>query len=422
MATQATNSTLATAPQAQTGMARVKNYLMSPEVKQSFSDLMGANGIYYLNQVMTLVANSDELQKCEPRSILVSAMHAASLRLSVDSSQGQAWIIPYKGKATFQLGYRGIYELALRTNLYRFINVIDVYEGEQVIEDRMTGIHHLNGHRTGNKVIGRLLYFQLLSGFEKTFYMTTEEIADHAEHYSQAYFSARSKWNDPRERPKMERKTVLANGLRKWGRFNDADAEMVEAIESGQEWHLASDGTSGLPDENTVTVVPEEHKAPAEIISDLGFEVDDTPAPEPAPAPMPAPTMPEAPTPEAPMNGEAKRPYDAMTLNKRLSDKAARYPANTTCEEKDRNMIAVNINLMFAGQNNSDDIRHAVLKYLTGHTSTKDLTPQQVRALKSWINAQPDSGGEWLPDAMATKEAQSVWVAALEIAGQGKLL
>jgi len=296
------------------GMARVKNYLMSPEVKQSFSDMMGANGIYYLNQVMTVVANSDELQKCEPRSILVSAMHAASLRLSVDSSQGQAWIIPYKGKATFQLGYRGVYELALRTNLYRFINVVDVYEGETVAVNRMTGIHKLEGQRKAGKIIGYMLYFQLLSGFEKTFYMTIEEIADHAAHYSQAYNSARSKWNDPRERLKMERKTVLVNGLRKWGRFNDADAELVEAIESGSEWQAQEP----LPEEGAVTVVPEESKTPAQIISDLGFP-DTAPATlEPATQAQSATATPapEAPAPTGSLEpwqmSSDKVPYDTM--------------------------------------------------------------------------------------------------------------
>jgi recombination protein RecT len=248
---------------------RVKSYILSPEVKDRFQEMMGSNGIYYLNQVMILVANSDDLQKCEPKSILIAAMRAASLRLSVDPGQGQAWIIPYGDVATFQVGYKGVYELALRTNKYRFINVIDVYEGEEVIENRMTGIHMLNGKRTGNKVIARMLYFQLVSGFEKTFVMTIEEIEAHAKHYSKAYTgknSQKSKWNDPHERPKMERKTVLINGLRRWGVFNEDDLSMLDQIESEQGWN------GELPNPEDTTPPVEVKHTEAENMKALGFE------------------------------------------------------------------------------------------------------------------------------------------------------
>ena len=391
-----------------TAMERIKGYILSPEVKERFSDMMGSDGIYYLNQVMILVANSEDLQKCTPASILISAMRAASLRLSVDPGQGQAWIIPYKEKATFQIGYRGIYELALRTGLYRFINMIDVYEGEIVVENRMTGIHHLEGHRTGDKVTARMLYFQLTNGFEKTFVMTVEEIAAHAEHYSQAYKYPKSKWNDPRERPKMERKTVLSNGLRKWGRFNSSDIDTLNAIEEDQGFiDRSGEKELGFPTDEQVKENAE--ALDAVLAQEVEQETETIPAPE-------------QPKPEPPMNNRNSRPYDPTTLLKMLSDKIAKFPANTTCTDNERNMIAVNINLMFAGQSEVDKVRHSVLKYLTGKTSVKDLTPQQVKALKAWINSQPDSGGEWQPDPLAAKEAQSVWTAALEGAGQEKLL
>jgi recombination protein RecT len=272
------NTQLAVKPQEQKGLERVKNYILSPEVKERFADMMGSNGIYYLNQVMILVANSADLQQCNPQSILISAMRAASLKLTVDPAQGQAWIIPYKGTATFQLGYRGVYELAMRTGLYRFINVIDIFEGETVSEDRMTGMHTIGGSRSGARVIGRMLYFELLTGYKKTFYMTVEEIEDHARHYSQAYGSSRSKWNDPRERPKMERKTVLVNGLRKWGRFNQGDAAIISEIENAQGWIDRDNGD--FPDEEEVTVVVREPKSEKDIMGALGY--DQKPAPAPA--------------------------------------------------------------------------------------------------------------------------------------------
>ena len=291
----------------ETGMTRVKNYLLSPEVKERFTEMMGANGIYYLNQVLILVANSEDLQECSPKSILISAMRAASLRLSVDPGQGQAWIIPYKKVATFQIGYRGVYELALRTNLYRFINVIDIYEGEKVEENRMTGIHYLSGLRTSDKVIARMLYFQMVSGFEKTFLMTVEEIEAHARHYSQAYNSNRSRWNDAHERPKMERKTVLINGLRKWGRFNSDDLAMLDQIDSEQGWN-----DRGLPEEGETTPPVVAKHTEAENMKALGFEADTSKTPRAdantGEVKQPKPAQPVAPTITWPAN--AKVSYD----------------------------------------------------------------------------------------------------------------
>jgi recombination protein RecT len=264
----------------ESGMERVKKYLLSPEVKQSFESMMGSGTMYYLNQVLIVVANSKDLQECEPKSILIAAMRAASLRLSVDVGQGQAWIIPYKGKASFQMGYKGVYELAQRSGLYRFINMIDVFEGENVIENRMTGMHTLEGHKTSDKITAFILYFQLNNGFEKTFMMTVPEIEEHAQHYSQAYTYTKSKWNDPYERVKMMRKTVLMNGLRRWGRFNNDDLATLDAIDADQGFIDRPE----LPDEKDTTPPPVVKHTNAELLAELGAEPEPVKVEPPAPA------------------------------------------------------------------------------------------------------------------------------------------
>jgi len=133
-------------------------------------------------------------------------------------------------------------------------------------EDRMTGNHHLSGHRTSDKVIARLLYFKLTTGFEKTFVMTVEEIDAHARQYSPAYKNPNSPWNDKVERPKMERKTVLVNGLRRWGTFNPADAEILASIEESHTWQ------EPLPEETEVTQLPApQPKTEADLMGELGY-------------------------------------------------------------------------------------------------------------------------------------------------------
>lgn len=60
------------------------------------------------------IVRAPHLLKCEPQSLIMAIKDAASLKLSVDGPLGQAWIVPYAGKAQMQLGYKGVVALALR--------------------------------------------------------------------------------------------------------------------------------------------------------------------------------------------------------------------------------------------------------------------------------------------------------------------
>ena len=101
--------------------------------------------------------------------------------------------------------------------------------------------------------------------------MTVEEIDAHARRYSQSYKNPKSLWNDPDNRAKMERKVVLANGLRRWGRFNASDADIVDDIEEGKEFIEPGE----LPAETAVTAPAiVEKKTESEIMTDLGFGAD----------------------------------------------------------------------------------------------------------------------------------------------------
>lgn len=434
-----TDQTTAIQTAPKTGMERVKNYMLSPEVKERFTDMMGKDGLYYLNQVLIVVANSSKLQECTPQSILVSAMRAASLKLSVDPSLGEAWIIPYKNnkkggvmEAQYQIGYKGVRELAMRTNKYIDLNVIDVYETDTLVEDRMTGnlsfvLGENNGHlftfdpqkhahEFDSEIVGYMLYFKLTNGFNKTFYMSKGDIADHAAHYATySYNDPKSKWNDLYERPKMERKTVLINGLRRYGVFNPGDKATLDAIETEQGW---IESAEAVPDEDKVTLPepepilsPEENKAKIQNLSDsiYGKETTKTPAVNPTPKggdPV-----------SASHSAKAPRPMQPATLKEALEVKATKYLAKPATE-KQVNLVAMLMGEAFGGD---EKIRHSVLKYLTGATSTKLVSAGMINALLDWLNSTQDSGGAYSVDPMSAKELQAVWTEALKEAGQGEL-
>ena len=94
---------------------------------------------------------------------------------------GFAYIIPFnnsikvngawtkKKTPTFQLGYKGYIQLAMRTGQYRTINADVVYEGELQKVSKLTGEISFEGEKSSDKIIGYFCYFELLNGF-KTLY------------------------------------------------------------------------------------------------------------------------------------------------------------------------------------------------------------------------------------------------------------
>lgn len=84
-------------------------------------------------------------------------------------------------------------------------------------------------------------------------------------------------------------------------------------------------------------------------------------------------------------------------------------------------MIAPNMELLFAGDENSTDKRHGVAKWLTGKSTSADLTDNEILALRDWLDIKKDSGGAYFPSAMAVKEAQSIWSQYLIDEGQETL-
>jgi recombination protein RecT len=243
------NMATAIIPVEEKGLTKITNYMDAPVVKARFAQIMGERGASnYISSVLIAVADSKQLQECQPASIYTGALRAATLRLSVDPGVGQAYLVPFKGRATLIVGYKGLHDMAVRTNRYRYINVGPIYEGQEVIEDQITGFHRLAGARSGNKVIGWIGAFEMLprfGGYSKTLYMTVEEIHTHAKRYSKSYDRSDSPWQT--EPDKMERKTVLRLLLRRWGYIDPADVKELEEMENEEpieaEFNAIAEGT-----------------------------------------------------------------------------------------------------------------------------------------------------------------------------------
>lgn len=201
------------------GVKAVSQFLNSNSIKEKFEQVLGRNPNGFIASLLSVVNNNDLLQKADQNSIYTSALMAASLQLPINPNLGLAYIVPYKGKAQFQLGYRGFKQLAQRSGQFLNIHETDVREGEIVNHDRLSGKINFkwnknSSDRLNRKVIGYVSYFKLLNGFESTFYMTSEELEAHAKKYSQTYKKYGSGlWKD--EFDGMAKKTVTKLNLSK---------------------------------------------------------------------------------------------------------------------------------------------------------------------------------------------------------------
>jgi recombination protein RecT len=194
---------------------RFQRLVVSDNVQQRFKDLLGKRTAGFMSSLLSVVAGSNALQNADPATIFTAAAKAAILQLPIEPALGFAYIVPFKGNATFIIGYKGLIQLAIRSAQYLAINAALVYEGERVLEDRLTGNVKLNGQRTGDAVIGYVAYFKLRNGFEKYVYMSRLDIEVHAKRYSKSYGDPKSAWTTNFD--DMGKKTVLRLLLGKYG-------------------------------------------------------------------------------------------------------------------------------------------------------------------------------------------------------------
>ena len=121
----------------------LKEMLNSEYAKKRFMEVMGEKSAAFLASVLNAAQKNPELAKCDPQSVLSSAMVAATLDLPIDSNLGFSAIVPYNTKrrdkdgmeywvslAQFQIMYKGFIQLALRSGQYKTINVSPIYEDE----------------------------------------------------------------------------------------------------------------------------------------------------------------------------------------------------------------------------------------------------------------------------------------------------
>lgn len=206
----------------------LKGMLEMPAYKNKFNEMLGKKAAGFMSSIIAVANNNKLLAKAEPSTVIGAAAQAAMLDLPINQSLGFAYIVPYKGAAQFQLGYKGYIQLAQRSGQYVDIGAKTVYEGELEYENRLLDKFKF-GERTGDKVIGYLAYFRLTNGFEKMLFMELDEMIAHAKKYSKSYSGGTEKWGLA-EFDVMAEKTVLKRLLSKYGPLSIESIQMSQAL------------------------------------------------------------------------------------------------------------------------------------------------------------------------------------------------
>jgi recombination protein RecT len=190
--------------------------LKRPDVEQKISELLGdqKKSRAFLTSALSVIQSNKLLKEADQTSIYQACMTAVTLDLPINPNLGYAYIVPYKGQAQFQIGYKGLIQLCWRSGQFKTISSTEVYEGQLVEQNPLTGFLFDWDKKSSDKVIGYAAYFELMNGANKTFYMTTKDVEAHAKKYSQSYKKGFGVWKDDFD--SMARKTVLKLLLSKY--------------------------------------------------------------------------------------------------------------------------------------------------------------------------------------------------------------
>jgi len=189
---QATNSLVQKRPTFST-------FLTQEGIRKRINEVIGGkDGQRFMTAIMSAVTTNQALQECEPMTILSAAFLGESLKLSPSPQLGHYYMVPYNDTklgrkvATFQLGYKGYLQLAMRSGYYADIDVIEIREGEYKGRDIYTGKHRFEFFeneeiRETLPIIGYMAYFEYTNGFRKAIYWNKSKMEIHADKYSTAF-------------------------------------------------------------------------------------------------------------------------------------------------------------------------------------------------------------------------------------------
>lgn len=191
---------------------------MEPEIKRALPTVLTPER--FTRMAISAINNTPELRKCTPISFIAALMNAAQLGLEPNTPLGQAYLIPYNNKnksvveCQFQLGYKGMIDLAYRTNQVQIIQAQIVREYDKF--EYQYGLNSDLIHVPATDDRGEITYiyglFKLTNGGYGFEVSSKADMEAFAERYSKTSGSCYSPWSTNFE--DMAKKTVIKRALK----------------------------------------------------------------------------------------------------------------------------------------------------------------------------------------------------------------
>lgn len=231
---------------------------MKPQIEAALPSVITTER--FTRMALTAVSSNPKLANCTPKSFMGALMNAAQLGLEPNTPLGQAYLIPYKNKGVdevqFQIGYKGLVELAHRSGEFKNIEARVVYENDEF--EYEYGLEPKLTHRPVKSNRGKPIYyyavFTLVNGGFGFEVMSKEDIDIHKNKYSQAAGSKYSPWNTAYD--SMAKKTVLKQVL-KYAPIKTEFARKINEDETIKS-EISNDMGDIMPEETEAYVVDED--------------------------------------------------------------------------------------------------------------------------------------------------------------------
>lgn len=190
--------------------------VLEPEIRRALPTVLTPER--FTRMALSAINNTPELANCTPMSFIAALMNAAQLGLEPNTPLGQAYLIPYKNKGIlecqFQLGYKGLIDLAYRTGKIQMIQAhvvreFDFFEYQYGLNPRLV-------HRPGALDRGEITYvyglFKLSNGGYGFEVSNKADMDAFAAKYSKSFGGKFSPWVDNYE--DMAKKTIIKRALK----------------------------------------------------------------------------------------------------------------------------------------------------------------------------------------------------------------
>lgn len=216
----------------------------------------------FSRMVLTALTQTPKLAECTPQSFIGAMLNAAQLGLEPNTPLGQAYLIPYGGVCQFQIGYKGLLDLAYRSGEIECIDAEIVYNNDTF--EFEYGLHADLVHKPAMKDRGEMkwvyAYYKLKNGGYSFKVMPVDDVIKYAKKYSKSFKNG--PWQTDFEA--MAKKTVLKQLLK----YAPLKSEFAKAVNTDEKANnIEFGGGNEAP-----AIVPQYVEADGQVVEDEGTD------------------------------------------------------------------------------------------------------------------------------------------------------